>query len=140
VRLVVNERNTLSRFASNAAKFRNRMTPLLARHFYPWADGIVTVSEGVREDLSEAIRMPRDRIDVIYNPSVDRADVLDRARAPLEHPWFQPGEPPVVLAVGRLHPQKDYPTLIRAFAELRQRRDARLVILGEGDRRPELEA
>jgi glycosyltransferase involved in cell wall biosynthesis len=51
-----------------------------------------------------------------------------------------PGAPPVILAVGRLTLQKDFPTLIRAFARLRARRSARLVILGEGELRDELEA
>jgi glycosyltransferase involved in cell wall biosynthesis len=46
---------------------------------------------------------------------------------------------PVILAVGRLHRQKDFPTLIGAFARLRAERPARLVILGEGKLRPALE-
>lgn len=49
------------------------------------------------------------------------------------------GAPPVILAVGRLQRQKDFPTLIRAFARLRQQRPCRLLILGEGSGRPGLE-
>jgi glycosyltransferase involved in cell wall biosynthesis len=45
-----------------------------------------------------------------------------------------------VLGVGRLHRQKDFPTLLRAFATLRAQRPARLVILGEGAERESLEA
>jgi len=66
---------------------------------------------------------------------------LEKAKAPLDHPWFAPGAPPVVLGVGRLAPQKDFPTLIRAFARVRAERAARLMILGDGktpDRRAEL--
>jgi glycosyltransferase involved in cell wall biosynthesis len=36
--------------------------------------------------------------------------------------------------------QKDFPTLLRAFAQLRQTRHARLLILGEGEERQMLEA
>src|SRR5690606_22779047 len=50
----------------------------------------------------------------------------------LEHPWFAPGEPPVIISAGRLSAEKDYSTLIKAFALLRQKRPARLVILGQG--------
>jgi glycosyltransferase involved in cell wall biosynthesis len=50
------------------------------------------------------------------------------------------GEPPVILGVGRLTVQKDFPTLIRAFARVRQKRNARLLILGEGELRSELNA
>jgi glycosyltransferase involved in cell wall biosynthesis len=62
------------------------------------------------------------------------------AKEPVNHPWFKLGEPPVILAVGRLEDQKDFPTLIRAFALVRQKRPARLLILGWGPDRPQLEA
>jgi glycosyltransferase involved in cell wall biosynthesis len=137
-RLFVNEQNTVSLEAGNALSLRGRLTPLLMKRLYPWATGIVVVSEGVRDDLARLTSIPRERIRVIYNP-VMRDEMLEGARAPLEHPWFGPGQPPVILAVGRLHPQKDYPTLLQAFARLRQRRPARLLILGEGKERPALE-
>jgi glycosyltransferase involved in cell wall biosynthesis len=57
-----------------------------------------------------------------------------------DHPWFGPGQLPVILGAGRLTRQKAFPVLIRAFAEVRRRRAARLIILGEGEERPELEA
>jgi glycosyltransferase involved in cell wall biosynthesis len=62
------------------------------------------------------------------------------AAEPLEHPWFRPGEPAVILALGRLVPQKDFGMLIRAFAQVRRARAARLLILGEGPERDGLAA
>jgi glycosyltransferase involved in cell wall biosynthesis len=56
------------------------------------------------------------------------------------HPWFSDGGPPVILGVGELSERKDFATLLRAFARLRAGRPCRLVILGEGRRRGELEA
>jgi glycosyltransferase involved in cell wall biosynthesis len=53
------------------------------------------------------------------------------ARRDLDHNWFTPGGPPVILGVGNLKPQKDFATLIRAFARVRAERPARLVILGD---------
>ena len=44
--------------------------------------------------------IPRDRITTIYNPTVT-PDLDERASAPVDHPWFADGGPPVVLAVGR---------------------------------------
>jgi glycosyltransferase involved in cell wall biosynthesis len=76
---------------------------------------------------------------VIYNPVITPA-ILAQARQTPNHPWFAPGEPPVILGVGRLTRQKDFPTLLRAFAALRRQRPARLIILGEGEDRPALEA
>lgn len=115
-----------------------RLMPWLIRRYYPWADGIVAVSKGVATDLARVERIPEERIQVIYNPIIT-PEFREKVRAPLEHPWFQRGEPPVVLAVGRLTPQKDFSTLIKAFARVRQARSVRLLILGEGEERAALE-
>lgn len=140
LRTIVSERNTLSREAEHyRSSVRMQLMPKLARLFYPWADGIVAVSEGVADDLSSVTGLPRERIRVIYNPIVT-PKLAEMAQAPLDHPWFAAGQPPVVLAVGRLEAQKDLPTLIRSFALVRQHRPARLLILGEGEERPALEA
>jgi glycosyltransferase involved in cell wall biosynthesis len=116
----------------------NRVLPSLARTFYPWADAVVAVSEGVASDLILTGGLPRERVHVLPNPIVT-PELLGLAGADLDHPWFGPTSPPVVLAVGRLTPQKDFQTLIRAFHGLRNR-SARLMILGEGSERPRLEA
>jgi glycosyltransferase involved in cell wall biosynthesis len=71
----------------------------------------------------------RAAISVVYNPVVG-PEIARHAEAPLDHPWFSLGQPPVVLAAGRLSEQKDFATLLRAFAVLRGRRPARLVVLG----------
>ncbi|MBK9711683.1 MAG: glycosyltransferase [Kouleothrix sp.] len=137
--LVLNEQNTLSSSTQQEASRQGRLIPRLAKQFYPWADGFVAVSQGVADDLAEVTRIPRESIRVIYNPIVT-PDLRDKMRAPLEHPWFAPGQPPVVVAVGRLRPQKDFPTLLQAFARVRAERPARLLILGEGTERPALES
>jgi len=138
-RVVVSQRITLSRSAQHALSRRGRLMPQLIRRFYPWADGIVAVSKGVGDDLARVAGLPRERIQVIYNPVVT-PELQEKAQASLEHPWFKPGEPPVLLAAGRLTAQKDFSMLIQAFAQVRQARPARLLILGEGEERPVLEA
>ncbi|MCZ7573210.1 MAG: glycosyltransferase [Ardenticatenaceae bacterium] len=137
-RVVVNEQNTISRSARNSARRRQRIVPHLVRRFYPWADYVIGNSQGVADDLSQVIGLPREQIKILYNPVVT-PELREKARAPLNHPWFESGQPPIVLAVGRLTKQKDFPTLIRAFAQVRQTRPARLLILGEGPDRPALE-
>jgi glycosyltransferase involved in cell wall biosynthesis len=138
-RIVVCEHNTLSQNEQEKSIWQGRVMPLAIQSFYPWADGIVAVSEGVADDLAQATGLERDRIQVIYNPVVT-PEVCTKAQATLEHPWFAPGQPPVILAVGRFVEQKDFPTLIRAFAQVRKTHSARLIILGEGEERPALEA
>jgi glycosyltransferase involved in cell wall biosynthesis len=117
---------------------KRRIAPYLARKFYPWADAIVTVSQGSADDLVN-LGLSSKRIQVIYNPVVT-PELFEKAKEPIDHPWFKPGSPPVILGVGRLEKQKDFPTLIRAFAQMHKQRPARLMILGEGKDRPDLEA
>ncbi|MBC7220193.1 glycosyltransferase [Candidatus Bipolaricaulota bacterium] len=137
-RVIVSIHTTLSKHVQYAKGFRERaIVPLLARQLYPRAYVIVAVSNGVADDLAQFLGLPRGRISVIYNPVIDE-NLFAVAREPVDHPWFAPGGPPVILSVGRLTAAKDYPTLIAAFAEVRQRRDARLAILGEGEERPRL--
>jgi glycosyltransferase involved in cell wall biosynthesis len=137
-RIVVSERNHLSLAAANAdRRFVNRGD--LARHFYPLADACVGVSEGVADDLSELIGLSREKIVAVKNPVVT-AELASRAAEPVDHPWFEAGAPPVVLAAGRLTAQKDYPTLLRAVDLVRRTRPIRLLILGSGPERESLTA
>lgn len=138
-RLAVNEQNVISQDAPQAADRFFRLTPQLARYFYRWADCVVGVSQSVADDLVQVVGLPQRLVKVIYNPGVT-PQLREKVQAPLDHPWFQPSQPPVLLGVGRLTKQKDFPTLIKAFALVRQTHVARLVILGEGPDRPALEA
>lgn len=136
--MVVIVHNHLSRDAQTSNQLKRQLTPHLVRWFYPWADRIVAVSQGVAGDLAD-IGLPADKIKAIYNPVVT-PELHVKAQETLIHPWFAPNQPPVVIGTGRLENQKDFPTLIRAFAKLQQQRPVRLMILGEGTKRNELEA
>jgi len=138
-RVVINEQNTFSRWKQQLPSLYSQLMPRLLKGFYPWADEIVAVSEGVADDLAQATGIPRERIQVIHNPVVT-PELQAKAEAPLEHPWFAAGEPAVLLAVGRLTVQKDFATLVQAFARVRRAHPAQLLILGEGEERPVLEA
>lgn len=129
VRIVVREANMLSVPSQNHS-FRSSFVNYLMRKLYPRADEIVANSSGMAEDIAHTLGLSLERVQVIHNPTVT-PDLLERAKEPLDHPWFAPGEPPVILGVGRLIEQKDFSTLIRAFSRVRRGRVARLVILGE---------
>lgn len=126
VRLVVTQRNHTSTYAADKPDLIAAI-----RAEYPKADAIVAVSRGVADDLV-ALGLPRQTVRTIYNPMVG-PEFATRAEGPVTHPWFAAGAPPVILGVGRLGKQKDFPTLIRAFARLRaDGRPERLMILGDG--------
>jgi glycosyltransferase involved in cell wall biosynthesis len=138
-RLIINEQNTLSSLVKNKNDLRWKLYPKLAASFYPWADNIIAVSNDVAEDLACVAKIPPHLIHVIYNPVVT-PDLQKKSEVPLEHPWFKAGEPPVILAVGRLTDQKAFDVLIRAFSLVRKNHPARLLILGEGENRSALES
>jgi glycosyltransferase involved in cell wall biosynthesis len=121
-----------------AIKYRFAM-PLLMRFSYPWAERVVAVSHGVARGLASVSKLPLDCITVAYNPIVT-PDLQEKMQAPVQHEWLTSNTIPVILGVGKLSSEKDFSTLIRAFALVRQHRPARLVILGEGPERPLLEA
>ena len=138
LRLVISERNTLSASIGMARNRQVRMLPWLMRRTYPKADGIIAISVGVADDLAATIGLPRRDVKVVYNPVISES-LVRRSQESIAHPWFKPDEPPVILAAGRLTLQKDFSTLIQAFARLRTQRAVRLIILGEGELRDMLE-
>ena len=140
-RVIVRLSNTLSASLSGTSGVRRWVRFLAARFLYYRADKIVAPSEGVARDYRRAVPCcPRERVQVIYNPAIT-PEIRTFYNAPVQHPWFADNkEIPVILAVGRLHRQKDYPTLLKAFADLRGHMKARLVILGEGEERNDLDA
>ena len=109
------------------------------RRIYAPCHRVVAVSEGVAESLGAAAGLPRDQIEVIQNPvrpmNPDAMTTEDRRAL---DGWLA-GETRLI-AVGTLKRQKGYDVLLRVLADLRGRRDARLLILGEGPLRGELEA
>ena len=103
------------------------------------ADKIIAVSEGVLEDLSSISLRAARKGRVICNPVVD-SEISQGAEEPISHPWIEEKNVPVVLGVGRLAPQKNFDLLLRAFARMKKERDARLIILGDGSQRGQLES
>jgi glycosyltransferase involved in cell wall biosynthesis len=136
--VIVTVHNTMSQSTPEQGRMAGRLWPSLLRTSYPWAACIIAVSRGAADDLASTARLPREKVRVVYNPVITPAMMAQAAQTP-DHPWFAAGQPPVILGVGRLTRQKDFPTLIRAFAGVRKQRSARLMILGEGEERPRLE-
>jgi glycosyltransferase involved in cell wall biosynthesis len=105
---------------------------------YPHALKVVAVSSGAADSLAKLACMNRSDIQVIYNPITPIGD-FEAADQDIVNFWSN-GDGPRLIAVGRLHPQKDYATLLRALAIVRETTDARLLILGDGYLRGQLEA
>jgi glycosyltransferase involved in cell wall biosynthesis len=138
VRLLVTEHSTISVDCRRARGWVAGCLYAVSPKLYPRADGIVAVSQAAASDLVQFAALPATAVKAIYNP-FDLPRIRSLAAEPTGHPWLAPGQPPVVLAAGRLIEQKDFHSLLSAFAQLRVTRKARLLILGEGELRSELE-
>ncbi|WP_276253294.1 glycosyltransferase [Halomontanus rarus] len=126
---------------SHQMKQRNtvhKLWSIFTSGLYRWADEIVAVSEGVKKDAASSLHLPLDNLSVIHNPIVT-PHLYHQSQQPVAHRWFVNEEPPVILGAGRLHAQKDFSTLITAFSYVAEEVDSRLVILGDGEMRSELE-
>jgi glycosyltransferase involved in cell wall biosynthesis len=130
-RFIVNVRNHITTSANRGKSKWMRSVPRIMKRFFPRADLIVAPSRGVVEDVREITAIAAEKFQVVHNP-VFRPEIVELADADPGHPWLTGAAIPVVIAAGKLKPQKDFETLLRAFARVRARRHARLMILGRG--------
>lgn len=143
-RVVVRESNVVS--PKGPLSFARRVSGRLAPWLYGYSDAIISVSKDVAAELSTAAPKLSPRIHTLPNPVVS-PKIFALSELDSTHPWLHERRnaasniaAPLIVAAGRLHPQKDFPTLLKAFAILRAERSARLIILGEGEQRAQLEA
>jgi len=136
VPIVATVHNSWSRFLSDGSA-KTRLFARCARHAYTRVESVVAVSERTADDLAASLNLSRELVRVIYNPVVG-PELFARSKDVVEHLWFEPNSPPVILGIGRLTRAKDFPTLLLAFALVRRQMPCRLMILGEGEDRPTL--
>jgi glycosyltransferase involved in cell wall biosynthesis len=123
----------LSKALEHSNPLRKLAYYLPMRWLYPQADAILAVSQGVADDTARITGVAPEWITVIHNPVIT-PELSAQAAMPVEHPFFAPRTRPVLLAAGRFTRQKDFPTLLRAFAKARAEKPCRLLILGDGHR------
>jgi glycosyltransferase involved in cell wall biosynthesis len=109
------------------------LTRPLFRNSLTFADRVVTISEGVRSDLLNCVPKLACKTEVIYNAAID-----DYTKESLRDPYdptpigSTKQNTPVIIACGRLVPQKDFGTLLTAFSQIVKTRPCALKILGDG--------
>jgi len=142
-KVIIRIANTLSVSLQGSKGYRQPLRLYGTILFSRFADKIIAVSKGVADDFAKTVRIPRETIKVIYNPTVTKKMLYQRKKHRVQNTDKAQGREQkkqtcTVLGIGRLHPQKDFGTLIRAFAKVRENRNAKLIILGEGEKRKEL--
>ncbi|MGB5422507.1 MAG: glycosyltransferase [Desulfobacterales bacterium] len=137
-RVVVRMGTTVSAALAGKNRWRKLFWYLPMRLIYRNADAVVAVSQGVARDMARITGLPAADIRIIRNPVISPR-IFRLAREPAPHPWLIEGNEPVIVGIGRLTRQKDFPTLIRAFARVRRKKPCRLIILGNGKDRKDLQ-
>lgn len=137
-RLFLSDHNQLSISCIKELKVSPLYLKLLMRATYPFASGVVAVSQGVKEDLRQLGGLSDDQVKVIYNPAAIGVSPHREISDVSEQLWGADYKNHI-LSVGSLIKQKDHATLIRAFAQLPSELEAKLTILGNGPLRGELD-
>lgn len=102
------------------------------------ADKVIVTSDAMAKEFLYLSKISKNKVEIVYNP-VPIKEIEKKSLKPIEHPWFKKDAPPVILAVGRLVTVKDFKTLVKAFHLTHNEISTRLMILGEGPLRPEIE-
>ncbi|MDB2682718.1 glycosyltransferase [Alphaproteobacteria bacterium] len=137
-KLIITEHAFFSVYDDLAKSPKTKLRNAAMKHLYKGADQIMAVSQGAAEDLARACNIPTEKIKVIPNP-IDLEAIKDRAGQPTNHPWFKNKQAPVILSAGRLSPPKDFKTLIYAFKKIQEDTEIKLIIIGEGVQRNDLQ-
>ncbi len=137
-RLVLSSGTTISIDLAHRGAFERWLQRTSMGHLYPFADQVIVTSRGVADDMADYTGLAREHIEVVPSPVVPD-ELLHTPQPRPEHPWFHDDGPPIVLSVGELGQRKGYDVLLRAFAILHGQRPCRLLILGRGKLREELQ-
>lgn len=130
-RLVLSSGTTISIDLQHRGWLERWIQRCSMRYLYPFADQVIVTCEAVADDMATYTGLPRQHIRSVASPVVP-ASLFTETQPQPDHLWFGGDRQPIILGVGELAPRKDFMTLIHAFARLRAKRDARLVIGGKG--------
>ena len=137
-RLALRNGTTVSIDLANRPLFDRTLQRFSMKHLYKKAATILMPSKDAADDFARLSHIPRDVIQVVPSPVVSD-HIYRQAKLPVEHPWLGEKTAPIIIGVGELGGRKDFSTLIRAFALIYKARRARLIILGKGRKKEQLQ-
>lgn len=133
-------RNVVREAAFLGGSSRENLKLKAAGALYRRASKVIALSDGVRDNIIARYGVPDRKINVIYNP-VDIAGIRRAASRDDVFPGLFNNDQSVIVTAGRLHPDKDHATLLRAFCKVKETEPrAILVVLGAGGQEAPLKA
>lgn len=140
ISVIINVHDTTSEFLNLFYKNKLKLTfiKLLIKRLYPFADCVIAINKGVREDLIKKFKIKPEKIKTIYNPiDIEKIKSLSLVKVIQQSGWFDHGCYKII-AVGRLIDVKGFDFLIKAVSLIKTF-EPRLLIIGEGVERNNLE-
>lgn len=133
-KIIIGARSTFSEvLKSFDSRFKYVSLYLLSRILFPLADKIISVSNGVRNDLSSTLNIDLSKINTIYNPVIDNHHIKANHQLP-NHPWFRnkSKDCKIIICIGRLAEEKAFDEVIDVFSKINDPENVKLLIIGEG--------
>lgn len=131
--------SNLSETFKESGYFNSILTKLFMSLTFRYVSGAICVSQGVKKDFTSLFPQMEKKTTYIYNP-FDIKLIEQKAKLPSSHPWLRKDRSfKTIISSGRLIKAKDFTTLIQAFALVKDSKNVRLIILGDGPLRNELQ-
>jgi glycosyltransferase involved in cell wall biosynthesis len=116
--------------------FRKTYLKGIFTFFCRYADGLIVASHGMKEECIKDFHAFPERVNVIPN-SVDSEEIKKKAEE--GNDLNVPPDFCIISALGRLEKEKNFSFLLRAFSALRKKEKTKLLIIGDGTERRNLE-
>lgn len=125
IKYILCERNHLAEFERGKSGIKSKLLLFLMKQSYKYADLVVANAKRTALDLSSKMGV---RVECVYNPTLD-GTIEEKSKEIVNHKWFTNKQHPIILGVGRFSKQKDFSTLIQAFAIVRKKEQVGLLSL-----------
>lgn len=124
---------------SMESKSFKKVRYILMRYFDKFVTKTIVVSEDARLDYIQTVKVPESKTVTIYNPVITE-NFEKRAKETIGEEWLQEDRTfKTIINIGRLTSQKNQELLLKAIKTVSKDEDVRLLILGEGELKEELE-
>lgn len=141
VRVVISERTIISKSTILLNSKYKLIKIFLIKFLYQKADMIIAISNACADDIVNTIKISKNNIIVIYNPLLPDVNFNENNNSKKQKSILFDNYDgrKIIIAVGRLIKSKNFLLLIRAFNILKKSIPSKLIILGEGPERKQLE-
>lgn len=134
LKIIIRESNTISVKSYYDKSLKSKILNFLAKIFYKKADAIIAPTNVIKNDLIENYNVNSNLIHRIHNPydfkeikKLSKKNIYSKEKKLLRDKYL--------LSIGRLHPQKNFPFLIKIFksiVSIKKFENFKLFIVGDG--------